>query len=59
MYSFSWGSPLKWFYVVGHVYAVVTTINAHGNLFTAGVAYIRVFIFYKHTKYHLSSMLKK
>ena len=28
------------------------------NPLTAGVAYIRVFIFYQHIKYHLSNMLK-
>ena len=28
------------------------------NPLTAGVAYIRVFIFYSHNKYHLLNMLK-
>ena len=28
------------------------------NLLTAGAAYIRVFIFYSHIKYHISNMLK-
>ena len=28
------------------------------NPLTAGIAYIRVFIFYKHIKYHISNMLK-
>ena len=28
------------------------------NPLTAGVAYIRVFIFYQHIKYHLSNMLE-
>ena len=29
------------------------------NSFTAGAAYIRVFIFYWHSKYHLLNMVKK
>ena len=28
------------------------------NPLTAGAAYIRIFIFYKHIKYHLLDMLK-
>ena len=28
------------------------------NLLTAGAAYIRVFIFYKHIKYHILNMVK-
>ena len=30
----------------------------HFNPLTAGAAYIRVFIFYKHIKYHILNMLK-
>ena len=30
----------------------------HINTLTAGVAYIRVFIFYLHIKYHILNMLK-
>ena len=32
--------------------------NCRFNPLTAGVAYIRDFIFYQHIKYHLSNMLK-
>ena len=49
---------LKWklkkpFSLLGNI-----QIFQHFNPLTAGVAYIRVFIFYKHIKYHLSNMLK-
>ena len=37
---------------------VNTNIFQRFNPLTAGVAYIRVFIFYLHIKYHLLNMLK-
>ena len=42
----------------GRVYLAVTYKRIHINPLTAGAAYIRVFSFYKHIKYHLLNMLK-
>ena len=41
----------------GHVHITIIYYG-HINPLTAGVAYIRVFIFYKHIKYHILNMLK-
>ena len=41
-----------------HVHEFFAVSGLLFNPLTAGVAYIRIFIFYKHIKYHLSDMLE-
>ena len=47
--------------VFGHPKSIATnslTLNSHSDRFTPLTAFIRVFIFYLHIKYHILNMLK-